>query len=84
MSKSQCNQILEHLQAGHTLTGLEALNLCGTMYLPRRIADLKERGHHIETEPAGIPGHPNVERYFMPEHRKGTQRTFCDTGAGRY
>ena len=85
--KSQCQQILEHLQSGKTLTGLEALDLCGTICLPRRILDLKEKGYNIQSEPADIPDNPAVDRYFMPEFREATQKTlegFGGMNTGRY
>lgn len=47
-AESQCARILEHLLAGNTLTGLEALNKFGTICLPRRIKDLKADGHQID------------------------------------
>lgn len=47
---SQCAAILSHLKAGGTITGLEALRRFGCIHLPRRILDLKERGHGISDE----------------------------------
>jgi hypothetical protein len=41
--------ILAHLKKGKRLTGLEALRLFGVSHLPRRILDLKEKGHKLES-----------------------------------
>ena len=45
---SQNNLLLAHLQDGKTITGLDALRLYGVSHLPRRILDLKQRGHNLE------------------------------------
>lgn len=47
---SQQKQILEYLQAGRTLTTLEAVFEIGTTKLPTRIAELIEQGHNIKKE----------------------------------
>jgi len=46
-TKSQCAQILKHLQDGNTLTSLEAIFKFGCMRLGSRIYDLREAGHMI-------------------------------------
>lgn len=38
------------MQSGHTITGLEALRRFGVGHLPRRILDIKERGHPIQSQ----------------------------------
>lgn len=48
--KTQNQMIREHLEAGHKITPLEALNMFGCFRLGARIADLKKQGMHIETE----------------------------------
>lgn len=45
----QCALILNHLRKGHSITQRSALMDFGVMALPRRIADLKERGFNIQT-----------------------------------
>ncbi|MWK59816.1 hypothetical protein GO594_27840 [Pseudomonas otitidis] len=45
----QCELILYHLRKGHTITQRSALMDFGIAALPRRIADLKEFGHEIES-----------------------------------
>ena len=47
---SQNALLLSHFKEGHRITGLEALRLYGISHLPRRILDLKERGHNLEAE----------------------------------
>jgi len=48
-SASQNEQILHYLKSGESLTSLESLWLCGSLRLPSRIWDLKERGNPIES-----------------------------------
>ncbi len=47
---SQNIAILEYLKSGHSLTGLDALKLFGTMKLASRISELKDEGHNILDE----------------------------------
>jgi len=47
---SQNQAILEYLKSGHTLTGLDALRLFGTMKLASRISELKDEGNNIFDE----------------------------------
>ncbi|MFA7168909.1 MAG: helix-turn-helix domain-containing protein [Sphaerochaetaceae bacterium] len=46
---TQCSLILNHLRKGHSITQRSALMDFGVMALPRRIADLKEKGYRIKT-----------------------------------
>lgn len=46
---TQCDRVLEYLREFGEVTGLDALRDLGVMHLPRRIADLKERGVRIQT-----------------------------------
>lgn len=43
-TESQTRQIQAYMEAGHRVTGLEALTLCGCMRLPARVADLRRAG----------------------------------------
>lgn len=45
----QCELILAHLRKGHSITQRSALMDFGVMALPRRIKDLREAGHQIES-----------------------------------
>lgn len=47
-TNSQCAQILEHLQAGKTITSYEAMQQYGCMRLASRISDLKSQDFPIE------------------------------------
>ena len=49
-SESQCKQIAEWLNAGKSITQLDALYHFGCMRLASRICDLRERGMNIVTE----------------------------------
>lgn len=47
---SQSKQILAHLQAGKSITPIEALNLYGCFRLGARIYDLIQQGHNINSD----------------------------------
>lgn len=47
---AQNKLILAHLEQGNRITGLGALHKFGVSHLPRRILDLKETGHKLESE----------------------------------
>jgi len=47
---SQQQRVLEHLQAGHTLTRLESWDRLGIIEVPARINELRNAGHKIITE----------------------------------
>ena len=47
---TQSEMILNHLQAGRTITPLEAQEMFGCMRLGARIWDLKHQGHRIVSE----------------------------------
>lgn len=49
-TKSQCDEILKHLQSGRALTPLEALERFGCFRLGARIYDLKKQGYDIRTD----------------------------------
>lgn len=48
--KTQLENIREHLEAGRSITPLDALNLYGCFRLGARIADLKKQGMDIRTD----------------------------------
>lgn len=48
--KSQNDAIQEYLEAGHSITPLEALNKFNCLRLGARVADLKKRGLDIVTK----------------------------------
>lgn len=65
MKISQCDAILEYLEEGGTLTPWQAFQLCGTLALHSRIAELRGRGHLIEMEKVKVRN-KYVGRYSMP------------------
>ena len=47
---SQCEQILSELQAGRTITPLQAFERFGCLALHSRISELRNEGHRIACE----------------------------------
>lgn len=60
---THADQILAHLQAGNTITPLEALDLFGCFRLGARIWDLKRDGHPIVSEQIQLENGKRVARY---------------------
>lgn len=54
--------VLEHLQAGQSITALDSLRLYGVLRLAARIDDLRKDGHSIITETVRI-GKKEFARY---------------------
>ena len=48
--ESQERQIRRYMEAGNTITGLEAMNLFGCMRLPARVAEMKKNGVPVVDE----------------------------------
>lgn len=63
--ESQDDRILQFLQAGNTLTPLEALDRFGCFRLGARIWELKRQGWLIESEIVEADGGKRVARYKM-------------------
>ena len=64
-AKSQCEQILAHLQSGHGLTVKGARKLCQCDRLPARIWDLTQLGHHFDREWVRLASGKRVRRYRL-------------------
>ena len=64
---TQNKAILAHLRRGKRITGLEALRLFGCIHLPRRILDLKEAGHRINSRTIKLANGKRVSEYWMDE-----------------
>jgi hypothetical protein len=47
---SQTQKILEHMEAGNTVTPLSAQRLCGTLALHSRISDIRAMGYTVTME----------------------------------
>jgi hypothetical protein len=62
---TQQEQVLSHLQAGHTITPLEAFTQFGITRLAARVHELQERGYTIEAH-AEKHGNKRYARYSMP------------------
>jgi hypothetical protein len=62
---TQCEAILFHLEAGNTITPVEAYALCGTLALHSRIAELRGRGYRIDCELVEVPSGKHVGRYSL-------------------
>ena len=45
---SQTDRILQHLEAGNTITPAEAYALCGSLALHSRIAEIRERHYAVQ------------------------------------
>ena len=68
---TQCYRILHHMKQGHSITGLEALRQFGCIHLPRRILDLRERGHAIESEFVRDPDTgKRFKRYWLQQRKQ--------------
>jgi hypothetical protein len=55
--------VLEHLQAGQSITALDSLRLYGVLRLAARIDDLRKDGHNIITQTVRI-GNKEFARYL--------------------
>lgn len=62
---SQCDQILGMLKSG-PVTAMDALQKAGCFRLAARIADLRQQGHHIETETIEVNG-KHIAQYTLKE-----------------
>lgn len=62
---SQCDQILGMLKSG-PVTAMDALQKAGCFRLAARIADLRQAGHHIETETIEVNG-KHIAQYTLKE-----------------
>lgn len=71
--RTQNDRIRAHLEAGHSITPLEALRLFGCLRLSARIYDLKGDGLTIVAVPTPIDGNRTVATYRLvnstPERR---------------
>ncbi len=63
--KSQEQQILEYLQAGNSITPLEALRLFSCFRLGARCYDLKQAGYPIRSELVSGENNKHFARYWL-------------------
>lgn len=62
---SQKSQILAHLRAGNSITGVQAFYQFGSSRLAARIADIKRDGIEVKSEFVKLPNGKQVKRYFL-------------------
>lgn len=67
-NKTQCDYLLEYLEAYNSITPLEALYAFGCLRLGARVSDLRADGYDIETEinPKGKKRYA-IYRYYPDE-----------------
>ena len=65
MSSSQKAKILKHLEDGHSITPMEALNSFGCFRLSAVIFDLKQEGHDIKTKMVDNPNGKKFAQYSL-------------------
>lgn len=63
--RTQTARIRAHLEAGHSITPLDALKLFGCLRLSARIYDLKEQGVAIVAMPTVVDGGKVVATYRL-------------------
>ena len=62
---SQCARILAYLEAGGSLTPVQAFAMFGTLAMHSRAAELRERGHPITCDLVETPGGKRVGCYSL-------------------
>ena len=65
---TQSNVILEVLQRGETITPAQAYELCGTLALHSRIAELRGQFYDIHCELVRTSTGKHVGQYSLVEH----------------
>lgn len=63
---TQAEWILAALKKG-PVSALDALNGCNCFRLAARISDLRQAGHHIETENKTLPNGKTIAVYHLKE-----------------
>ncbi|WP_346856553.1 helix-turn-helix domain-containing protein [uncultured Draconibacterium sp.] len=64
-TKSQNEQIREHLEAGNSITPIEALSMFNCFRLSGRINDLKHEGININSQIVKTESGKRVARYSL-------------------
>jgi len=65
--KIQTEWLLDRLKEGRRVTAIDALDGCGCFRLAARIKDLRDAGHHIETQTIELPNGKHVAQYHLKE-----------------
>lgn len=63
--KSQTDLLLDHFKVTPTISGVEAWSLYGIRSLTRRITDLRELGHTVQSERRVAPNGQRYVRYHF-------------------
>jgi hypothetical protein len=65
MKHTQCEQILQHLKAGHTITTMQAFQRFGITRLPDRVRDLRNKGVTVYAEMIRLASGKRVAKYQL-------------------
>ena len=65
MKHTQCEQILQHLKAGHTITTMQAFQRFGITRLPDRVRDLRNKGITVYAEMIRLASGKRVAKYQL-------------------
>lgn len=80
---TQCEQVLQHLRSGKTITTREAFTDFGITRLAARIHELRQEGHPIADETVKVKNRNGkeveVSSYYLPQAQP---RTFGDLAIG--
>ena len=68
------SQILEYLQQGNTLTGLQGLTLFKTMNLRNRISELRQEGFNIQDRTILLENGKRVSEYWLTDEPPRTEQ----------
>ena len=71
MKQTQSHWILDALKRG-PITAMDALEGCNCFRLAARIADLRQAGHHIETENRTLTNGKTIAVYHLKEKEPAT------------
>lgn len=74
-AKAQCERLLNYLQERGSCSSVEATSKLDIIHPPRRIKDLREKGHHIDMawvyEPTECGRTHRVGRYYLIKENSG-------------
>lgn len=62
---TQAQLIRLHLESGHRVTAIDALNFWGCFRLAARIKDLKDEGLNITSRQIKTPGGATISEYWI-------------------
>lgn len=69
--QSQCSQVLARLEAGFSVTSMQAFRLFSIVSLPKRICELKAKGYAIKGERIRLPSGKHCNVYSLTEQVPG-------------